>query len=169
MELPGRGRLHAAPQQTRLSKQVPLLRRNSMLTISDRLLCLGTAIAFEFTYQLEREIGTSPLVVFASAAHAPSLGEHSREVHLMSDAELIVELKRLNGTPPGVRASPELLELILPVLRADFQLAAGYQRNPEERRSSPLPACTRKRGAVYTTYIRPAVERRTPKSSPHRH
>jgi len=133
VELPGRGRLHAKPLQTRMADLLPLLRRELTVDYQRPFALfghsLGASIAFEFAYQLEREIGVSPVVVFASAAHAPSSDERRRFVHLMSDIELIAELKRLNGTPPEVLASPELLELVLPVLRADFQLAAGYQRS----------------------------------------
>lgn len=34
----------------------------------------------------------------------------------------MAELRRLNGTPPGVLENDELMEIILPVLRADSAL-----------------------------------------------
>jgi medium-chain acyl-[acyl-carrier-protein] hydrolase len=56
------------------------------------------------------------------AAHLPP----KRFKHHLPDDEFIDELKRLNGTPPDVFKTPELLELMLPILRNDFMLADGY-------------------------------------------
>jgi medium-chain acyl-[acyl-carrier-protein] hydrolase len=41
--------------------------------------------------------------------------------HTLSDAALAREIGRLGGTPPGVLQNPELLALVLPILRADFE------------------------------------------------
>ena len=48
---------------------------------------------------------------------------------------LIAELHRLDGTPRAVFDDPELLAMVLPVLRADFLLGDRYR--PPQRR--PLP------------------------------
>ena len=42
------------------------------------------------------------------------------------DAEFAAELDRLQGTPPDVLANRELMELFLPLLRADFALAGDW-------------------------------------------
>ena len=44
----------------------------------------------------------------------------------MPDEEFINELQRLNGTPEEVLQNRELMQLFLPLLRADFQIADTY-------------------------------------------
>ncbi|MFE0463179.1 thioesterase II family protein [Kitasatospora sp. NPDC058965] len=53
-----------------------------------------------------------------------------------SDTELVEELRRMGGTSEEVLAEPELLELLLPILRADFAVVSSYRR-PE----GPLLDC----------------------------
>jgi surfactin synthase thioesterase subunit len=85
---------------------------------------LGALLAFEVAHRLESE----PLALFVSGTHAPTRRNPARYEGLRTDGELIAELRKLNGTPPEVLNSPELLALTLPVLRADFQLCGGYRR-----------------------------------------
>jgi surfactin synthase thioesterase subunit len=44
----------------------------------------------------------------------------------LPEREFVEELPRLNGTPAEVLAGSELLDLMLPVLRADFEMAETY-------------------------------------------
>jgi medium-chain acyl-[acyl-carrier-protein] hydrolase len=55
----------------------------------------------------------------------------------MTDAEFVEKLKHLNGTPPGVFDEPELLNLILPGLRADFVLGQRYRRTRQTQLNVP--------------------------------
>jgi medium-chain acyl-[acyl-carrier-protein] hydrolase len=47
---------------------------------------------------------------------------------------------RLNGIPPEVLNEPELLSMLLPTLRADFELAETYQPLPGGRLGCPVVA-----------------------------
>jgi medium-chain acyl-[acyl-carrier-protein] hydrolase len=51
----------------------------------------------------------------------------------MSDADFKAALRDLRGTPPEVLEDAELLELLLPGLRADFALAESYEPRPGPR------------------------------------
>ncbi|MEP7273253.1 MAG: thioesterase domain-containing protein, partial [Acidobacteriota bacterium] len=53
----------------------------------------------------------------------------------LPDPEFVAELRRLNGTPREVLEHPELMELMIPILRADFEVSETYSY--EER--LPLP------------------------------
>jgi medium-chain acyl-[acyl-carrier-protein] hydrolase len=39
----------------------------------------------------------------------------------------LAELQRLNGTPRKVLENPELMQLLIPIVRADFELIQTYQ------------------------------------------
>jgi medium-chain acyl-[acyl-carrier-protein] hydrolase len=48
-------------------------------------------------------------------------------MHDSSHAEFIAHLRELGATPPEVFKSPDLLELVLPILRADFRACEIYK------------------------------------------
>ncbi|MFL6254264.1 MAG: thioesterase II family protein, partial [Pyrinomonadaceae bacterium] len=46
--------------------------------------------------------------------------------HLLPDAELVEEIKRLDGTPPELLENPEVVEMILRLFRADLTVVETY-------------------------------------------
>lgn len=88
---------------------------------------MGAAMAFALAHHLESQGAPAPRHLFVSAGSAPTLPAHDAPMHRASDAELVEELKRLGGTPPEILADPEWLELLLPLIRADFELLETYQ------------------------------------------
>ena len=58
----------------------------------------------------------------------------------MPDGAFIDAIKALNGTPAEVFEHPELVELMLPLLRADFELVETYAERPGPRLSCPVTA-----------------------------
>ena len=52
---------------------------------------------------------------------------------MLPNSDFVLELERLGGTPPDVLSNPELLELVLPALRADFQLIESWRYTPRPR------------------------------------
>lgn len=99
---------------------------------------MGALLAFE----LARRLRSRPPVKLVVSAHsAPQLGlERTQFRHRLPDAEFIAELKRLDGTPAEVLENRELLELVLPTLRADFQAVEtyAYDREPQPPLACPL-------------------------------
>jgi medium-chain acyl-[acyl-carrier-protein] hydrolase len=65
---------------------------------------------------------------------------HRREPHTynLPDAEFTEELRRLNGTPPQVLDHPELMPLMLKIIRADFALTQTYVHTPEPPFNCPM-------------------------------
>lgn len=88
---------------------------------------LGAVIAFETACQL-RELGHPPArALIVSARRAPELPVPPRRLHDAPDGELIEFLRELGGTPEAALQMPEMLELLLPVLRADLRLYENYR------------------------------------------
>jgi medium-chain acyl-[acyl-carrier-protein] hydrolase len=97
---------------------------------------LGALVAFE----LARRLGDVPLVGLAvSAFRAPHLSAE-RVLSALPDAEFVAEIARLGGTPPELLGDPELMETMLPALRADFALAESYRHDPGARLAVPIVA-----------------------------
>lgn len=138
IELPGRGGRLLEPPFTRLK---PLLQELScvLLPYLDQPFAffghsMGGLVSFELTRLLRREYGLMPLHLFVSGRRAPQLPDPDPPIHALPESEFLQELRRYNGTPESVLENAELMELFLPVLRADFSVIETYIYQPE----SPL-------------------------------
>jgi len=98
---------------------------------------LGGLIAFELARTLRRENLPQPVALFLSACGAPHLVNSNLPIHHLPDSGFIAELTRLNGIPQEIFRNPEAMQLILPVLRGDFEAAESYKLNP----NAPPLAC----------------------------
>lgn len=140
VELPGRGARLAEPLLTDMQALARQLANEQRLTANAPYALLGHSmgalLAFELAHELRALGCPPPVALFACGTAAPTRreaydGPHWREPR--SDAELIDELRELQGTPEDVLANEELMSLTLPVLRADFLLCGRYvyrQRAP---------------------------------------
>jgi medium-chain acyl-[acyl-carrier-protein] hydrolase len=95
---------------------------------------MGAMIAFELARRLRRE-GVVPLHLFAAGHGAPDAPDTSPPVHALPQTEFLERLRAYAGTPEAVFQSQELLQHLLPALRADFALFETYRYQPE----APLP------------------------------
>nr|WP_298096142.1 alpha/beta fold hydrolase [uncultured Shinella sp.] len=86
---------------------------------------MGALISYELTHYLRRNGLAMPAGLLLSGRSAPS-HPIGRLKHLLPDQDLVEELKRFDGTPREVLDSPELLALILPILRNDLKLLETY-------------------------------------------
>ena len=92
---------------------------------------LGALISFEVARQLRRLKHSVPLHLFISGRKAPQLPALERPIHQLPDAEFVEELHRYNGTPSDVLQNVELMNLFLPILRADIAINEMYVYHPE--------------------------------------
>jgi surfactin synthase thioesterase subunit len=88
---------------------------------------MGAWLAFEMARQLRRRGGRLPELLVVAASRAPHVRLTESLIHPLPDEEFIDVLqRRYGGIPPAVRASRELLRLLLPGLRADVQMIETY-------------------------------------------
>ena len=91
---------------------------------------LGSVVCYELARLLRSKQDPLPQQLYLSGHRAPQLDEVRPPTFHLSDSKFRQELHRLNGTPQEVLQNPELLELMLPLLRADFEAAETYQFEP---------------------------------------
>ena len=84
---------------------------------------LGAVLAFE----VARRITPQPQILFVSACGAPQASNSKRPIHALPDSEFITSLQNLNGLPADVASNSELMEILLPALRADFEAVENYK------------------------------------------
>ncbi|HEV2372803.1 MAG TPA: alpha/beta fold hydrolase [Streptosporangiaceae bacterium] len=101
---------------------------------------LGAAVAYEVARRLADGPGSGALAgLVVSGLPAPHR-LRGGTVHLAGDATVWAEMGRLGGTDEETLRHPELRDLTLPVLRADYQVAETYQPAPAGALPSPVHA-----------------------------
>jgi medium-chain acyl-[acyl-carrier-protein] hydrolase len=145
--LPGRDRRFAEQAPDRMADLVPPLAAG-IAPLLDRPYALfghsmGALIAFELARQLRRIGAPAPAHLVLSACRPPAL----RRVRPPDPdtKSLLRRLKQLGGTPAAALADPELLQVLLPVLRADFALVDSYAAAPQPPLSAPVTAVAAQR------------------------
>jgi len=97
---------------------------------------MGAHLGFELNWALEPR--ARPVHFFLSGMSAPHLDRSETQLHSLDDDALIDALRALGGTPDEVLAHRELMELTLPVIRADFEVIETHLHR--ERPPLDLPA-----------------------------
>jgi medium-chain acyl-[acyl-carrier-protein] hydrolase len=144
INLPGRGmRLH----ERTFTQMSPMVQEiaNVLLPVLDKPFAffghsMGALISFELAHHLRSENGLSPAQLFVSGRRAPQIPDTDPPTHELPDAEFIEELRRLNGTPKEVLEHPELMQIMLPVLRSDFAICQTYAYEPRPILDCPITA-----------------------------
>jgi medium-chain acyl-[acyl-carrier-protein] hydrolase len=99
---------------------------------------VGALISFELARELRRQHAPTPLHLLVSARAAPQVPNLDPPIHGYPDPSFIRELRRFNGMPDEVLQNDELMELLLPVLRADFAVNETYRYTAEPPLSCPI-------------------------------
>ncbi len=144
IQLPGRGTRLTEPPFTKLSCLIEALAQ-ALDPLLDKPFAffghsLGALIAFELARQIRRQHGVHPVHLFVSAGRAPQIPHRAPPIHTLPDKEFLAELRRLNGTPRELLDHEELMEVMLPILRADFALYETYLYSTEPPLSCPISA-----------------------------
>src|SRR5262245_12104360 len=136
-------RLHE-PLYTDITSLVSVLGKE-LLTMMDKPFAffghsMGGKISFELARFLRRKNKRGPLHLFVSGCRAPQLPYDDPITYNLPHQEFIDELKELNGTPPEFFEYPELLNLMIPILRADFEMVQTYTYKNEPPLNVPITA-----------------------------
>jgi medium-chain acyl-[acyl-carrier-protein] hydrolase len=88
---------------------------------------LGAFVAFEVVRQLRKENAPGPIHLFVSGKRAPHVPHSRPPIYQLPEGEFIEEIRRrYDGIPQVVLQSPDLMQVFLPVLRADFSMNDTY-------------------------------------------
>jgi surfactin synthase thioesterase subunit len=99
---------------------------------------MGATVAFELVRHLRRANKILPAHLVVAACSSPHFPRQDSKVYELPEPEFIEELRRLNGTPDEVLGHPELMQLMLPMLRADFEAVQTYNYVAEPPLTCPL-------------------------------
>jgi len=101
---------------------------------------MGAVISFELIHRLMLKWEASPIHLFVSGRMAPQIACKESQIFALPDADFLKEIRRLNGTPPQVLDNQGFVQLLLPLLRADFQLIETYTYMARTPLTCPITA-----------------------------
>jgi surfactin synthase thioesterase subunit len=102
---------------------------------------LGGLLALELVQQLWAEGLALPGHLFIGASAPPVEGLlHPRIAHLSDEGFVTAVQERYSGIPESVLKEPELMEIFLPALKADFSAYETFDRNSVTQVRCPITA-----------------------------
>jgi pyochelin biosynthetic protein PchC len=133
-QYPGRGARFSEPLPTSIDDLAGPVAAAVPDTVQDLVVLghsMGSLVAFEVVRILQAA-GRTPRALIASACRAPFLPNPSA-VHpeRLDDDALVATIKERGGTDAGILDEPELREIILPSVRADFAIDDFYRCEDE--------------------------------------
>lgn len=130
VQLPGRGmRLLESPYKTMKEIVDTLFLALSTLNNKPSIFyghSMGARVAYELTLMLARFHHYLPIHFIASGSIAPCIPRTKEQTYHLPDDEFIAKISAFNGKPLDVPANREIIELMLPALRADFEIIETY-------------------------------------------
>lgn len=93
---------------------------------------MGALISFKLANYLKHKIGMQPKILFLSAHRAPQILKTGLIMHKLNDEELKVELKNLKGMDEKILENDELMEIFLPIIKADYEVCETYPFSDNE-------------------------------------
>ncbi|MFD0319167.1 thioesterase II family protein [Streptomyces flavalbus] len=132
LELPGRGARMAQTPCTSVDALVDDLVPTVLAALDGGPYALfghslGGLLAFELARRLEHVHGRPPAHLLVSAFEAPDAPTEPDRDHLLPDDAFRARLRELAGTPQEVLDNDDLMDLLIPVLRADFTASNTYR------------------------------------------
>lgn len=102
---------------------------------------MGAVVAAEVARALQARGAPAPLHLAVSGRRPPHLPDVEAPMHKLPDARFVAELnRRYGGIPAEVLRHQELLELLLPCLRADLTALETFRSPPGPTLSMPISA-----------------------------
>ncbi|HEY9695462.1 MAG TPA: thioesterase II family protein [Oculatellaceae cyanobacterium] len=144
IELPGRGSRFIEAPFTRLDLLVEAI-ASSLLPYLDKPFAffghsMGAVISFELTRLINKKYGLLPAHLLIAGRHAPQLRDRHPPIHTLPKPAFIQGLCRYKGMPKQVLENTELMEVFLPILRADFAICETYKYIDEPPLPCPITA-----------------------------
>lgn len=100
---------------------------------------MGALVAFETARLLAQGDQPGPERLFLSGRGAPDCRPSAQSL-LWDDADVLADVRRLGGTDQTMLDNPEVLEMVLPALRADYRALAAYRWRGGEPLAAPVTA-----------------------------
>lgn len=99
---------------------------------------MGALLAYETALRLRQENRQGPEHLFLSAHRAAHLPLQRSPLYHLPERELIDQLRLFGGTEEELFADQQIMELYMPIIRADLSVCDTYVHHPESPLSVPI-------------------------------
>ncbi len=145
VKLPGRENRLEEPLFTCLPSLVDTLVEELIFWLEDRPFALyghsmGALLAFELAREIRRRHKRLPAHLFVSGCQAPQLRPSEPPCSHLPDADFMDRVRQYGGVPDFVAQDEELMDIFLPILRADFKMMETYVYREEPPLECPVTA-----------------------------
>lgn len=144
VELPGHGMRIGEPLHTSITPLIEDMAEVIFHNLQEPFAffghSMGALVSFEIARFFRRNYQKEPIHLFVSGHSAPHLEELEPPIHALPDEKFAQKIREMNGTDEAFFDSPELCEIFLPILRADFTVCETYQYQPGVPLSCPITA-----------------------------
>jgi medium-chain acyl-[acyl-carrier-protein] hydrolase len=140
VQIPGRAGRSSEPPFDRLEPLVTSLIDELQPLLTRPYAFFGHSMGALLAFELARRMDLGPQALYVSGHRAPQLANRDAALSKLPDGAFLRAVGRLNGMPAEVLNDAELLELLLPRLRADFAAAETYRYRADPRLRCPVHA-----------------------------
>lgn len=136
VEYPGRGKRFAEDIADNMAQLVDSLYSSikNEVGMSDYAVfghSLGGLAAYELVRKLIDEGHQAPMHLFVSGCNAPHIKDRDELLYKKSDEEFFEHILSLGGMDQEVLSNQELLDIFLPIIKADYKIYETYVTKPE--------------------------------------
>ncbi|CAM3987589.1 thioesterase II family protein [Mesobacillus zeae] len=130
IELAGRGKRIVEPLYTDIEEAVNDIYEKIQDELEDTPYAffghsMGSLLAFECIHKIRSQKKRMPETIFFSGKKPPHK-KMDKIYHVLPNAEFIKEILEMGGTPKEIVEHKELLQIFIPILKADFRIVETY-------------------------------------------
>lgn len=143
IDIPGRGRRWGKPLLTSMHDMAEDVYQQIKEKLDEPFAVyghsMGSTVGYLLAEKLIREKKTAiPLHLFASGRQGPPVPTKEKDIYLLPEKEFIEKILAYGGTPREIAESKEMMELFVPIMRADFQAVSTYEYEKTEPLDIPI-------------------------------
>lgn len=93
---------------------------------------MGSLLVYELCHKIMAENRIGPVHIFLSGKSPPHLKKETKLLHTLPIEKFKEELYEIGGTPREVLENQELMDIFIPILKADYQIYETYEFTPRD-------------------------------------
>jgi medium-chain acyl-[acyl-carrier-protein] hydrolase len=101
---------------------------------------LGGLVSFELAHELLRQQRPAPVHLLVSAMRAPHIPATDPGIHNLPTPAFIERLRDFQGTPEAILNNRDMMDILMPALRADFAISATHTHSAKAPLACPITA-----------------------------
>ncbi len=142
IDLPGHGRKMRSPLLTNIHEMTDFI-FNEIKNDLDKPYAvyghsMGALLAYLLSLKAAEKNMPEPLCLFVSGHYSPTVPPKQKTLHLLPQEAFIGKVTEYGGIPAEVLREKDLMDLFVPIMRADFQSVAEYVYEQTEPLDIPI-------------------------------